>query len=248
MACLLIEARDAAGCARRDGKAALDAAALEDLVARYRALAASGLAANLYRGTVTARDASRIARRFMKYEDMILRFATHPDLGIFTNNEAERTFRPVKVQQRSSGGCWRTLQGLADFAVVQSYLSTAANGASANSTPSAASSTVIPGCHPDLSRPDNTAWRHQVHGFLDRSSRPVPGVPRPPRAGRRAVDGWSPVPVRIIAVTGRIMGAGGSVLKREAGCPGSGVAYAQQSIQYRLRLPGGGAIRPGVTC
>ena len=57
---------------------------------------------------------------------MILRFATRPDLDIFTNNEAERTIRPVKVQQRSSGGCWRTSTGLADFAVVQSYLSTAA--------------------------------------------------------------------------------------------------------------------------
>ena len=34
--------------------------------------------------------------------------------------------RPVKVQQRSSGGCWRTLEGLADFAVIHSYLSTAA--------------------------------------------------------------------------------------------------------------------------
>ena len=33
---------------------------------------------------------------------------------------------PVKVQQRTSGGCWRTLDGLADFAIVQSYLSTAA--------------------------------------------------------------------------------------------------------------------------
>jgi hypothetical protein len=42
------------------------------------------------------------------------------------NNEAERTIRPVKVQQRSSGGSWRTLEGLADFAIVQSYLSTAA--------------------------------------------------------------------------------------------------------------------------
>jgi hypothetical protein len=56
----------------------------------------------------------------------VLRFATRPDLDIFTNNETERTIRSVKVQQRSSGGCWRTLQGLADFAVVQSYLSTAA--------------------------------------------------------------------------------------------------------------------------
>jgi len=57
---------------------------------------------------------------------MILCFATRPGLDIFTNNEAERTIRPVKVQQRTSGGCWRTLQGLADFATVQSYLSTAA--------------------------------------------------------------------------------------------------------------------------
>jgi transposase len=56
---------------------------------------------------------------------MILRFATRPDLDIFTSNEAERTLRPVKVQQRSSGGCWRTIEGLADFAIVQSYLSTA---------------------------------------------------------------------------------------------------------------------------
>jgi transposase len=36
----------------------------------------------------------------------------------------DRDQRPVKVQQRTSGGCWRTLQGLIDFAVVQSYLST----------------------------------------------------------------------------------------------------------------------------
>ena len=57
---------------------------------------------------------------------MILRFATRPNLDIFPSNEAERTIRPVKVQQRSSGGCWRTIEGLADFAVIQSYLSTAA--------------------------------------------------------------------------------------------------------------------------
>jgi transposase len=30
------------------------------------------------------------------------------------------------VQQHSSGGCWRTLEGLAEFAIAQSYLSTAA--------------------------------------------------------------------------------------------------------------------------
>lgn len=55
---------------------------------------------------------------------MILRFAT--DLTVsFTNNEAERAVRPVKVQQRTSGGVRRTLAGLTDFAIVQSYLDTA---------------------------------------------------------------------------------------------------------------------------
>jgi transposase len=126
MASLLIEARDAASAARLAGQSALDAAVLDDLVTRYRELAAAGLAANLYRRTATAKDARRIARRFLSFEDLILRFATRPDLDIFSNNEAERTIRPVKVQQRSSGGSWRTLDGLADFALVQSYLSTAA--------------------------------------------------------------------------------------------------------------------------
>jgi len=126
MACLLLAARDAAAAARHDGAAALDPAILAGLLTRYRAVAAGGLWANLTRHTATARDARAIARRFQRHEDLILRFATRPDLDIFTNNEAERTIRPVKVQQRSSGGCWRTLQGLAEFAVVQSYLSTAA--------------------------------------------------------------------------------------------------------------------------
>ena len=117
MACLLIEARDAAAAARAARQAAPGAAVLDDLVTRYRDLAASGLTANLYRRTATARDARRLARRFRACEDMILRFATRPDLDIFSNNEAERTIRPAKVQQRSSGGCWRTLASRADFAV-----------------------------------------------------------------------------------------------------------------------------------
>ena len=126
MAGLLIEARDAACSARAAGQSALDTAVLNGLVTRYRALAAAGLAANLYRRTATAKDARRLARRFLGFEDLILRFATRPDLDIFSNNEAERTIRPVKVRQRSSGGSWRTLEGLAEFALVQSYLSTAA--------------------------------------------------------------------------------------------------------------------------
>jgi transposase len=120
-----VAGQDAARTARAEGKKALDPDVTDGLTSRYRTIAESGLAASVYRRTTTAADARRIARRFLNHEDMILRFITRPDLDIFTNNEAERTIRPVKVQQRSSGGCWRTLQGLADFAVVQSYLSTA---------------------------------------------------------------------------------------------------------------------------
>ena len=76
----------------------------------------------VYRMLVRDREgARRLARRFRAFEDLILRFATRPDLDIFSNNEAGRTVRPVKVQQRGSGGCWRTLEGLAEFALVQSF-------------------------------------------------------------------------------------------------------------------------------
>ena len=85
MAALLIGARGAARDARAAGNAALDPEIPGSLVTRYRALAADGLAANIYRRTATAGDARRIARRFLNFEDMILRFATRPDLDIFTN-------------------------------------------------------------------------------------------------------------------------------------------------------------------
>ena len=125
MACLLLYARDAAAAARAAGQDRLDPAVLDDLVTRYRAVADDGLWTNLTRHTATARSARAIARRFQRCEDLILRFTTRPDLDIFTNNEAGRTIRPVKIQQRTSGGCWRTLQGLAEFAIIQSYLTTA---------------------------------------------------------------------------------------------------------------------------
>ena len=51
--------------------------------------------------------------------------ASRPPHHAQSSNQAERDVRPAKVQMRTSGGCWRTLDGLADFAIVQSYLSTA---------------------------------------------------------------------------------------------------------------------------
>lgn len=65
-----------------------------------------------------------LANRFDTHRDMILAFLHNLSIP-FTNNSAEREVRPVKVKQRS-GGCWRTLEGLADFAIIWSYLSTAA--------------------------------------------------------------------------------------------------------------------------
>jgi transposase len=65
-----------------------------------------------------------LASRFDTHRDMILAFLHNLSIP-FTNNAAEREIRPVKVKQRA-GGCWRTLDGLADFAIIWSYLSTAA--------------------------------------------------------------------------------------------------------------------------
>jgi hypothetical protein len=54
-----------------------------------------------------AADALTLARRFRDREDTILRFVA--DVAVpFTNKQAERDIRPVKIQQCTSGGAWRT--------------------------------------------------------------------------------------------------------------------------------------------
>ena len=125
MADLLIHANAAATAARAAGQPRLSAQQLAEISAWYRGAVAKGIADNQGKRRKIARDGLRLARRFRDHQDMILRFTTHLAVG-FTSNQAERDVRPVKVQQRTSGGCWRTLDGLADFAIVQSYLSTAA--------------------------------------------------------------------------------------------------------------------------
>ena len=101
----------------------LDDAVLARIRNHYHGALARGRADNQGKRSTLAAQARTLIARFTRFEDMILRFAT--DLVPFTNNEAERAVRPVKVQQRTSGGAWRTLQGLIDFAIVQSYLDTA---------------------------------------------------------------------------------------------------------------------------
>lgn len=125
MANTLIEAHHAARQAREHGATALDAAVLTTIRNHYRGALARGRDDNHEQRGTLATEARTLIRRFHRYEDLILRFAT--DLTVpFTNNVAERAIRPVKVQQRTSGGAWRTLTGLTDFAIVQSYLDTAA--------------------------------------------------------------------------------------------------------------------------
>jgi transposase len=124
MATTLTDANTAAAAARAAGQTILDPETLATIRNHYRGALALGIHTNSARAGPLAADALTLARRFRTHEDMILRFVV--DLAVpFTNNQAERDVRPVKVQQRTSGGCWRTLQGLADFAIVQSYLSTA---------------------------------------------------------------------------------------------------------------------------
>jgi transposase len=124
MADVLTDAHRAATTARNDGNQALDAVVLAQIRNRYLGAIAHGNDENRGRNTELASKARTLITRFRRFEDMILRFAT--DLTVpFTNNEAERTLRPVKIQQRTSGGAWRTLQGLTDFAIVTSYLDTA---------------------------------------------------------------------------------------------------------------------------
>ncbi|MDQ2874321.1 MAG: transposase, partial [Actinomycetota bacterium] len=125
MADLLIHASKMATAARAAGHQHLSDEQQAEITSWYRGAVAKGITDNSGRRTRSGKDGLRLARRFRDHQDMILRFATDLTVG-FTSNQAERDVRPVKVQMRTSGGCWRTLDGLADFAVVQSYLSTAA--------------------------------------------------------------------------------------------------------------------------
>lgn len=123
MATTLCEANDAANAARAVGLEALEPHVLARIHNRCLGALARGRSDTTGTRGPLADEARTLIRRFERHEDMILRFCT--DLRVpFSNNLAERDQRPVKVQQRTSGGCWRTLQGLIDFAVVQSYLST----------------------------------------------------------------------------------------------------------------------------
>jgi transposase len=120
----LLEANDIAHTARAEGRDRLTDTELATIRSRYAGAIARGWDENTGGHDPLHEQARTLLRRFARHRDMILRFTVNLQVP-FTNNTAELPARAVKVQQRTSGGSWRTLQGLLDFAVVQSYLSTA---------------------------------------------------------------------------------------------------------------------------
>ena len=65
---------------------------------------------------------SRVRKALPQHEAAVLRFALEEGVP-FTNNQAERDLRPLKVKQKISGG-WRSRQGANNYSALQSLLST----------------------------------------------------------------------------------------------------------------------------
>jgi transposase len=75
------------------------------------------------RGRAPRRTGHNLLLRFATRKQDTLRFLHDPSVP-FTNNEAERDGRMMKLRQKISGG-FRSLQGAIDFAIIRSFLSTA---------------------------------------------------------------------------------------------------------------------------
>ena len=101
---------------------------------RYDAILAHGLAFHdalpplaagqpKRRGRKRRRVGHNLLLRLSAYKPDVLRFLTDPRVP-FTNNQAERDGRMMKLRQKISGG-FRSTDGAADFAVIRTLLSTA---------------------------------------------------------------------------------------------------------------------------
>ena len=75
------------------------------------------------RGHAPRRTGHNLLLRFSTRKEDTLRFLHDPSVP-FTNNQAERDVRMMKLRQKISGG-FRSLEGASDFAIIRSFLSTA---------------------------------------------------------------------------------------------------------------------------
>jgi transposase len=131
---LLLEANDAVHAAVARGDDQLSPATSYSIKLRYHSLLAKGWAANEAPSTQTdwqgvpvekkwyKNSAVNLLKRLERYQDDVLRFTTDFDAP-FTNNQAERDIRLIKLQQKISGS-WRSLAGADDFCAIRSYVST----------------------------------------------------------------------------------------------------------------------------
>ena len=130
MITLLSDTWQAVLTAKAVGQSALSREELDDIRAAYRMIILAGQAANPpspptgRKGRPKRSKAANLLSRLDTYEDDVLRFAYDFHVN-FTNNQAERDIRMVKVQQKVSGG-FRTFEGAEAWLAIRSYLSTAA--------------------------------------------------------------------------------------------------------------------------
>lgn len=118
----------------RERKQPLKPAFLDWLSARYDAIVTQGLAfhdamppldpaGSKKRGRRRRRTGHNLLLRLRDHKHDALRFLTNPDVP-FTNNQAERDIRMMKLKQKISG-CFRTESGANTFATLRTVLSTA---------------------------------------------------------------------------------------------------------------------------
>ena len=74
------------------------------------------------KGKLKRTKGRNLLERLHKYKEAVLAFAFDAEVP-FTNNQAERDIRPVKVKQKVSG-CFRTLTGAESYARIASFIST----------------------------------------------------------------------------------------------------------------------------
>jgi transposase len=125
LAALLVEINVACDAARAAGHSALAPTRQRAFRSRYDALVAEGIAANADPGrkrTSLQRQSFNLATAFRAHRQPVLRYMYDLDVS-FTNNQAERDLRPVKIHRKISS-CFRSQAGATRFANVRSYLST----------------------------------------------------------------------------------------------------------------------------
>jgi transposase len=127
MAALLLEMKATAATARERGTKKIPKKLLTDYLARYDTIVSEALIANPA-PTGRKRDSIEVegynlALAFRDKRDSICRFAT--DLRVdFTNNQAERDLRMVKIHKKVSTS-FRAMEGAERLATVRSYIATA---------------------------------------------------------------------------------------------------------------------------